>query len=210
MTHDDTRATIATTSLAQGFGRDSTERLPLPTMSDMSEAQRAAAQAIIDGPRKALFGPYVPLLETPALMEALGKLGEILRFQGALPDAIRELAICVVAREVGNQFEWQTHAPLAERAGVAAETIQALAEGRHPRIDHREQRCALDVVAELLRRNGVCDATYAEALACFGKAGTVELIALVGYFTTVCWVMNVARTPGPAGSGVAGLAPFPL
>jgi len=26
----------------------------------------------------------------------------------------------------------------------------------------------------------------------------------------VCWVMNVARTPGPAGAQVSGLAGFPL
>ena len=26
----------------------------------------------------------------------------------------------------------------------------------------------------------------------------IELLTLIGYFAMVCWVMNVARTPGPA------------
>jgi 4-carboxymuconolactone decarboxylase len=25
----------------------------------------------------------------------------------------------------------------------------------------------------------------------------VELLTLVGYFAMICWLMNVARTPGP-------------
>jgi 4-carboxymuconolactone decarboxylase len=42
----------------------------------MSDAPRAAAGAIINGPRRAIFGPFVPLLHTPVLMERIGKTGE--------------------------------------------------------------------------------------------------------------------------------------
>ena len=193
----------------QGFGDPSSERLPIPERSAMSEAQRAAADAIVNGPRKAIFGPFVPLLQTPVLMERIGKAGEALRFEGTLPARIRELAICVVARETGNQFEWQTHAPLAIRAGVAAEVIEALAAGRRPRGLAADEACAFDFVSELMHRHGVGDATYAEATSCFGAPGTVELTALAGYFVMVCWVMNVARTPGPDGSTTPGLRAFP-
>ena len=41
------------------------ERLPLPPMEALDDAQRAAAQALIDGPRKAVYGPFVPLLRVP-------------------------------------------------------------------------------------------------------------------------------------------------
>jgi 4-carboxymuconolactone decarboxylase len=67
----------------------------------------------------------------------------------------------------------------------------------------------MDFVLELTRRNGVSDETYAEAIRCFGESGAVELTALVGYFVMVCWIMNVARTPGPAGSQAPALAAFP-
>lgn len=189
--------TSTPTPTPQGFGHSNPERLPIPEHSTMSEAQQAAAQAIINGPRKAIFGPFVPLLQTPALMERIGKVGETLRFDGSLSDHIRELSICAVARETGNQFEWQTHAPLAVKAGAAPATIEALAAGKRPRNLSAEEETALDFVSELMLRHGVSDATYAEAVACFGEEGTVELTALVGYFVMVCWVMNVARTPGP-------------
>ncbi len=193
----------------QGFGPSPLERLPVPGKSAMSDAQRAAAEAIIKGPRKAIFGPFVPLLQTPVLMERIGKVGEALRFDGTLPDRVRELAICLVARETGNQFEWQTHVPLAIKAGVAEEAIYALSAGRRARGLAPDEAAACDFVAELMQRQGVCDATYAEAVSCFGEAGTVELTALAGYFVMVCWVMNVARTPGLDPAKTAPLDAFP-
>ena len=137
-------STTSASATAQGFGPFTAERLPIPSRESMSEAQRLAADAIINGPRKAIFGPFVPLLQTPALMEHIGKTGETLRFHGALRDSIRELVICVVSRETGNQFEWQTHAPLAIKAGVKEEAIASLGAGRRPRELPGDQACAVD------------------------------------------------------------------
>ena len=201
--------TLDSMACSQGFALSTAERLPIPQREVMSEAQRIAADAIINGPRKAIFGPFIPLLQTPVLMERIGKTGEALRFDDTLPERVRELVICVVARETSNQFEWQTHAPLAIKAGVAAEAIDSLAAGRRPQQLAVDEACAVDFIVELMRRHGVSDATFAESAACFGEPGVVELTALVGYFAMVCWIMNVARTPGPKGSQVPGLAAFP-
>ena len=98
---------------------------------------------------------------------------------------------------------------MAIGAGVAAEAIEALAAGRRPKNLAPDDACAFDFVSELMLRHGVSDAAYADATARFGAPGTVDLTALVGYFTMVCWVMNVARTPGPSGSTTPGLRAFP-
>jgi 4-carboxymuconolactone decarboxylase len=205
------QSTSITTAIStgQGFGAGAAERLSLPSRDAMSEAQRAAADAIIAGPRKAVFGPFVPLLRCPTLMERIGKTGETLRFEGSLPERIRELVICAVARETSNQFEWQTHAPIAAKAGIAQAAIDALAAGRRPRGLAAEEETAIEFVTELMKRHGVSDETFAEAARYFGEPGAVELTALVGYFVMVCWVMNVARTPGPTGSHATPLSAFP-
>lgn len=98
------------TATPQGFGLSKSERLPIPERSAMNDAQREATDAIVNNLRKVIVGPFVPLLQTPLLMGRIGKTGEALRFDGSLPERVRELAICVVARETGNQFEWQNHA----------------------------------------------------------------------------------------------------
>ncbi|EPY01457.1 carboxymuconolactone decarboxylase family protein [Magnetospirillum fulvum] len=181
----------------QGFAEITAERLPLLAESERSEAQRAAAEAIIRGPRKTIFGPFIPLLHTPVLMEHLGELGAVLRFDSGLPNHIRELVIAATARATDNQFEWQTHAPLALKAGITQATLDAIAAHRIPRNLPEDEAAALDLVHEILRQNGLSDASFAETKRLFGEAGIVELTVLVGYFTTICWVMNIARTPGP-------------
>jgi len=95
------------------------------------------------------------------------------------------------------------------KAGVEASAIDALAAGRTPRNLSAEDACVCDFVIELMQRHGVSDATYADATARFGEPGAVELTALVGYFLMVCWIMNVARTPGPSGSMMPKLRAFP-
>ena len=53
------------------------------------------------------------------------------------------------------------------------------------------------------------DATYARAVALLGERGLIDLVGLVGYFTTVSMVMNVAHTP-PRDAQDALLKAFPL
>lgn len=194
----------------QGHTHPWTERLPMPAAGAMTHAQRAAAQALIDGPRKAVFGPFVPLLQSPVLMERIGSLGEYLRFDSALDARVRELVTCAVARHVGNQFEWVLHATAAVKAGVNAEAIEALRLGRRAQPLAPDEQLALDFALELLQHDGVSEPTYAAAEARFGKATVVELSALVGYFTMVCWIMNVAHTPVQGAEGQRGLDAFPL
>ena len=63
----------------QGFGAPAHERLPMPPADLLNEAQKAAAKALIEGPRKGVYGPFLPLLRSPELLERVAKLGECLR-----------------------------------------------------------------------------------------------------------------------------------
>lgn len=193
----------------QGFAAEARERLPLPAAEAMSDAQRAAAQALIDGPRKGVYGPFLPLLRSPELLDRVAKVGEYLRFGSVLDARVRELVTCATARHAGNQFEWLMHAPLAAKAGVSEAAIELLRVGARPQGLAADEECALDFAQELMLRHGVSDATYERALAQFGEQALVELGTLVGYFMMVNWVMNVARTPAQANAQGRPLDAFP-
>lgn len=197
------------TKIAQGFGRDNAERLPLPPMDSLDAAQRAAAQALIDGPRKGVKGPFIPLLRSPALLDALARAGETLRFASVLPRRVTEFVTLIVARHTSNQFEWAVHHPLALEAGSARETLDDLAAGRWPCAMSADESAAWDFAREVLDHHGVSDETYAKALDRWDEQGVVELAALIGYFACVCWIMNVARTPAPSQPEGGPLRPFP-
>ena len=181
------------------------DRLPPMEMQAMSEAQRQAAEALIAGPRKAVVGPFIALLRSPELLDRMQRVGEYLRFRNAIPQKLVELAILMTARHVDNAFEWMLHQPLAVKEGVSRATIDAINAGQRPESMSDDEAAVHDFVRELLRTSFVPDAVYARMAERFGEQGVVDLTATVGYFVTVCYVMNVAGTPPPT-SDAAPLA----
>jgi 4-carboxymuconolactone decarboxylase len=181
---------------------------PIP-QETMDPAQRAAADELIAGPRKAVRGPFIPLMRSPELLTRVQKVGEVLRFQSVLPARLTELATLVVARAWTQQFEWCVHVPLALQAGVAPDTVEAIRHGRRPPTLPDDERRVVDLVHELLANHGLSDATYDDAVAAFGERGVVELVSLVGYFTMLSMVLNVAHTP-PDTPDVTLLPPLPI
>ena len=172
------------------------ERLGPPATLDA--AQQDAADELINGPRRGVYGPFRPLLHRPPLLRAVTKVGETLRYEGTLDAALREWTICVVARELSNAFEWDMHLPLAAAAGVPAAALAALDVGEPSPSDLRADLVlARTVASELLSRHRLSEETWNEGRRVWGESMLVEVLTLVGYFAMVCWLMNVARTPGP-------------
>ncbi|CAN7196066.1 carboxymuconolactone decarboxylase family protein [Massilia sp. LjRoot122] len=166
----------------------------------MTPAQRAAAQAIIDGPRGAVYGPFVPLLRSPELMEYAQRMGEYLRYRSAIGVRLSELAILVTARQWNQQVEWAIHAPIAAQVGIPASVIHAIAQRRRPADMLVDEAVVHDFCVELHERKSVSDRVYADALALFGEQGVVDLMGVNGYYTLLAMVMNTARTAVPASS----------
>lgn len=184
------------------------DRMPPIPDEALTPAQRSAMQEIVAGRRGALIGPFIPALRSPAFMSRLQQLGEYLRFENALGPKLGELAILLTARHWSQQFEWFVHAPIAARQGLAAEVIDAIATGRRPEGLAADEAIVYDFFVELARTQSVTDETYARAVAAFGEAGVVDLVGIIGYYSTLAMLMNVARTPLPPGETPA-LPPLP-
>jgi 4-carboxymuconolactone decarboxylase len=185
------------------------ERLPLPSLDTMSESQRAAANELIAGPRKGVKGPFVPLLRSPELMSRMQKVGEYLRFHSAVPPRIAEFAMLCVARSWSQQFEWVMHVPLALKAGTSTETVDAIREGRRPSSMSTAEAVVHDFISELTNTKGVAQGTYDSVLRELSEQGLIDLLGIVGYFTTMCMVLNVARTPPESADDIDLLPTFP-
>ena len=186
-----------------------TDRMPPLARDQMDERQKAVADELIAGPRKAVKGPFIALLRSPELMARLQKVGEYLRFDSALPVRVCEFATLIVARRMTQQFEWFVHVPLALKAGTSQATVDALREGRRPQDMSGEEALVHDFVFELLDTHGVSDASYRACCAAFDERGVVDLVSLVGYFQAVSMVLNVAHTPPEAVEGIEGLPALP-
>jgi 4-carboxymuconolactone decarboxylase len=176
------------------------ERLPAIAESELTAAQRRVARALIEGPRGRLGGPFIALLRSPELCERSQRLGEYLRYASVVPEKLRELAILAAAQHWRQNYEWQAHAPLAERAGIARTVIEALAADRWPEVLAPDEQTVLAFCQQLHRSHAVSDVLYAQARELLGEDGVVELCALCGYYALLAMVLNVARTAVPAGA----------
>ena len=199
-------ATLAGTSLlglglpaAAPAAEAAQDRMPPIAADKMTEAQKKGAEELVAGPRGSLVGPFVPLLRSPELMSRLQKTGEYLRYNTKLGSSISEFIILVTARQWTQQFEWDVHYPLALKAGVNAETVAAVAEGRHPTGMSADEEIVYDFLAELRQNQSVSDATYLRAIKRFGEQGVIDMVGIAGYYTMLAMIMNVARTPLPPG-----------
>ena len=169
---------------------------PIPP-DQMTDAQRRAAQAVIAGPRGALYGPFVPLLRSPELLENAQRMGEYLRYRSAIGIRLSELAILVTARQWDQQVEWAIHAPIAAQVGIPPSVITAIAARERPGDMLVDEAVVHDFCTQLHEHKAVSDRVYADALALFGEQGVVDLIGINGYYTLLAMVMNTARTSVP-------------
>ncbi len=185
------------------------DRMPPLRDDEMDTVQKSAAAELIAGPRKGVKGPFIPLLRSPELMARLQRVGEYLRFESALPPRISEFATLVVSRHWTQQFEWVMHSGLALKAGTQQRTIDGLREGARPEGMSEEEAIAYDFTCELNSNRGVCDETYRKAVDAFGEPGLIDLIGIIGYFTLISMILNVAHTPPEASLAAELLPPFP-
>jgi 4-carboxymuconolactone decarboxylase len=170
------------------------DRLPLP--AELTAEQQVAMDKVVAGPRGKLIEPFVPMLRTPELMTRLQLVGEYLRFGSGLPAHLTELVILIVARRWDQDYEWGHHVPLARAAGLDDTVIAAVRDDGE--VTGRDDvRAVWRFVTELQDRHAVTDSTFDAAMGTVGDAGVVEVIATVGYYTTLAMTMNAARTPVP-------------
>jgi 4-carboxymuconolactone decarboxylase len=165
----------------------------------MTAAQKEAHDGIAAGPRGSVRGPFAALLHNPGVADAVQRMGAALRFEGTLPDNLREIAILVTGRFWTAQYEWWAHARIALEVGVDEAIVNAMAQRRRPSFIKSDEAAVYEFCTELHEKHTVSDENYAWVTEQLGEAGAVELIALCGYYTIISMTLNVAQTDLPDG-----------
>lgn len=179
---------------------DKVSRLTIPAYEDMTPEQRAVHDEITSGPRGSVRGPFIPWLATPAMAARAQKLGEYYRFQTSIPRDLAEIAVMVTGAHYKAEFEWWAHSRMAAEAGVAAEVIKAIREGREPPHASDKARATWQVATALNKRHRLSDAEFAEAKATLGEAGLMDVIGLCGYYALVSLTLNAYEIDTPDNS----------
>lgn len=174
-----------------------TDRFPPIPRDQLDDAQRAVFDAIAAGPRGGVSGPFNVLLRAPAVADAAQRLGAGLRFSGQLSDRLREIAICTVARRWAAQYEWFAHHPIAVKAGVDPAALERLRQGGDPGFADATEQRVWRLSRAVLDRGRLDDAEFAEGRDALGEARLVELLAVLGYYTLLSFILNVGEVAVP-------------
>ncbi len=176
-------------------------RLPSLEPDQLAPDQRRVYDSIASGPRGGVRGPFLALIHVPELTDRIQHLGEYLRFGTSFPARLSELAILITARHYTCNYEWQAHAPHAQKGGLAQAIIDAIKERRRPAGMRSDELAVYDFTTELLGKGKVSDAAYDRVVKAFGTRGVVELGALIGYYIMMGMTLlahEVALPPGMA------------
>jgi alkylhydroperoxidase family enzyme len=146
------------------------------------------AQQIVELIRKERGGRFPHLfhmqLYNPAIADGWLRLGSAVRFKADLDSPTRELAICLVARTTGAEYEWRAHRRIALGEGFSEAQLDGILDWRSAQFDER-QRAVLALAEGLTKNVDVDDATFDAAKAHLSPRQIVELVTTVAYYNMV-------------------------
>jgi 4-carboxymuconolactone decarboxylase len=185
---------VTDAAIPADIDRESWARVPVPAPDTLDADGQRAYDVIVnpdsryaEGPR----GPTTAWLYSPLMAEHIFPASTYLRFGTEKDQRLTELAILSTAREVRNQYEWTSHEPGAQRAGLEQEIIDLArdrgeleAAGNVPGLGETE-RTIIRFAREVLSEEKVSSATYAAAERLLGQKGLMDLAGLIGYYSFV-------------------------
>ena len=174
-------------------------RFPQLTMDQLNDAQRPLGEAIMKISSVGIGGPYNPLMRSPVLGQRLFDLFHYLRWETTVPTRLNEFAIIIIARQWRSQVEWFAHAPLAAKAGVKAEVIAELKDGKRPSGMAEDEAVVYDFVTELTTTQKVSDETFARARKLLNDQQIVDLTTVAGNYVMVAMILAMAEATVPPG-----------
>ncbi len=129
---------------------------------------------------------YQVLLNSAPIANGWERMLTAVRNQTSLPADLREIIILRVAVLNRAAYEFDAHAPIAEKAGVSPAKIAALREGQAPdALFTLREKLVLDLTEAMTRDIQVSDALFARVQAQFSAKETVELVATVAAYNMV-------------------------
>jgi alkylhydroperoxidase family enzyme len=165
-------------------------RLPQLTRADLDDEGKAIYDKIVgDGPVPTT-GPVSMSLYSPQVALAFNDLNSFLRYNGDLSPRHTEVAICVAAFEIKQQYEYSAHEPAALRYGAPQAVIDTIKYDREPVGLSPEETVVIKVGRQIMREHKLDSDLYAEAVRLFGRKGLVELVTVMGDYVMVGMVLT--------------------
>ena len=196
----DSEKAAARANWPKDVNRDSGYRLPLPKREDMpdEDGKKVYDQVVNNGP--GLIGPFAVQMWSPKYQAILRQLNQFLRSEASgLTPHVQEVSVLVACREVNADFEWTAHEELAHKAGVDQKVIDAIKYRKPTAGLAPEDAAIIDLGREIYRQKKVGSETFARANKLYGSMRLVNIIGLMGFYSTAAAELQTFGFEMPAG-----------
>ena len=134
------------------------------------------------------------LLRHPDLWDRLSQLSaQVQCVHAKLPSRLRQLAIMRAMWLCGAPYQWGEHLARTKNAGVSDEEIERIKEGSGAARWNSLDKAIMSAVEEFRTDTFVSDATWSVLANQLDENQLLELLVLIGQFTTVAFVLNSLR-----------------
>jgi 4-carboxymuconolactone decarboxylase len=184
-------------------------RLPLLRSADLTPEQ----QVLYDDMRRgiasgfnafkvvredgALMGPWNAFLHEPAIGRPTWDLTKAINQMATLSQAVREIAILVVAARHGAAFEIYAHVAVAQGLGLSLEHLATISATLKPTGLASDESVGYDIAHSLCAGRVLPEPLYRLGVSTFGQRGMNEMIYLVGLYSMVAITLNAFNVPVP-------------
>lgn len=175
------------------FGRFK-EHLP----DQMDDEERKAYDLVTES-RGMVPGPYKIWLRNRKLTEVMLHMGLHYQDRSTLSKAEIEIAVNLTAGKWMASYPSYEHEWMAELlGGLPAEKVQALIAGLPTSFEDARQQIIYEITSALLEPRLIPVGLYQRAVDALGHPGLTDLIAFIGYFTTVSLTLRAYDVPANA------------
>ena len=165
--------------------------------NELSAEQAKVIKDLVAG-RGRLLTPYKIWIHSPRLAAALETIGTFLNKKGSLSEREVELTICIVANHWKGEYVWTVHARTCVKLGFPQSVFDAIRAGQDPKLDNERERAVYDLAKIAMEPGGGSDEVFDRAERALGRNGIAEVLALLGYYSSVSMGVKLHRVPVPA------------
>jgi len=148
--------------------------------------------------RGRLLTPYRIWIHSPRLAATLETIGTFLNKKSSLSEREVELVICIIANHWKGEYVWTVHTRMCVKLGIPQSVFDAIRAGQEPALDNERERAVYDLARIAMEPGAGSDEVFARAERVLGRNGIAEVLALLGYYSSVAMGVKLHRVPVPA------------
>ena len=162
--------------------------------SEMTAEQRKVLADLTAG-RGKMRQPYKIWIHSPKLAAALEKVGTFLSKASSISEREIELIKCIIANHWKGEYVWTAHVRRCIELGFEQSVFDAIRAGQTPKLDDDREHTIYDLTKIAMEPGGGSDEVFIRAEKLLGRNGIAEVLALLGYYSSVAMCMKLHRVP---------------